>query len=326
MKNKHLVLLFVGVLLVGLVSRWLPVRYRTLFESRLFRWEEKDVSRMTVSGGGRPDLLFERLEEGWGVEQEARATVVQEAVVSEMLGALTGIGTFELVKTGRPDTLGFVAGEVLPVRLYRQKHLLEALEIGGEGATAVGACTYIRLPEHGGVYRVPGHLRHFFARSLQDFRPKTLVSLAPDAVRRITVAWPNGDSLVLNRADSAGRWVLANDLRHLSADSVHAWLALFERLKNSPFADYFDESRETETLFAGIVLEAVDTVEILRIFYLEPPDVPEEPADLRRRDRHFPAAFVVHSSANPYNYFALPDTNLVRILCFGLVQPPDSNR
>lgn len=281
---------------------------------------------MAVSGGGRPDLLFERLEEGWGVEQEARATVVQEAVVSEMLGALTGIGTFELVKTGRPDTLGFVAGEVLLIRLYRQKHLVEALEIGGEGATAVGACTYIRLPEHDGVYRVPGHLRRFFARSLQDFRPKNLVTLAPDAVRRITVAWPNGDSLVLNQADSAGHWVLANDMRPVSPDTVNAWLALFERLKNSPFADYFDESRETETLFAGIVLEAADTTETLRIFFLEPPEVPEELTDLRRRDRRFLSAFVAHSSANPYNYFALPDTNLVRTLCFGLVSPTDSNR
>ena len=104
MKNKHLVLLFLLVVVVGLVSRMLPVRYRTFFESNLFRWDETDVSRMVVSVPDRPDLLLERIEHGWSVEQDGRTTVVPAVTVSEMLEALTGIESFEMVKTTRTDT------------------------------------------------------------------------------------------------------------------------------------------------------------------------------------------------------------------------------
>lgn len=276
---------------------------------------------MTVSGGGRPDLLFERLEEGWGVEQEARSTVVQEAVVLEMLSGLTGIGTFELMKTGRPDTLGFVPDKALIVRLFQGKQALETLEIGDEGSTSAGDCTYIRLPEHNGLYRVPGHLRHFFARNLHDFRSQILLSIRPDAVKRLVLARPGADSVILEKQDSSSVWKSAGNSLGVSNDTVRTWLGLFDRLKNAPFADYFDESREMETLFASIILETGDRAETLRIFHLEPPDMPEDLTELRLKDRRLPAAFVAHSSANPLNYFALPDTNLVRALCFGLAHP-----
>lgn len=282
---------------------------------------------MTVSGGGRPDLLFERLEEGWGVEQEARSTVVQEAVVLEMLSGLTGIGTFELMKTGRPDTLGFVPDKALIVRLFQGKQALETLEIGDEGSTSAGDCTYIRLPEHNGLYRVPGHLRNFFARNLHDFRSQILLSVRPDAVKRLVLAWPGADSVILEKQDSSDVWESsAGNLLGVSNDTVRTWLAVFDRLKNTPFADYFDESREPEALFASIILETGDQAETLRVFHLEPPDIPEELSELRLKDRRLPAAFVAHSSANPHNYFALPDTNLVRILCFGLAHPPALER
>jgi len=323
MKNKHLVLVFFSVLLLGLVLRRLPLRYRTLFESSLFRWEEKDVTRMKISALGRPDLLFERIDQGWGLEQEARTTVVPERVVSEMLDLLTEMQSFELIKTGRPDTLGLVPDKTLFVRLFQGKHTLETLEIGDEGKSPAGACTYIRLPEHGGVYRVPGHLRRYFARTLQDFRSKTIVSMQPDAVRRIELSWPGETPVVLERQDSL--WSLVADMpARVSFDTMRAWLVLFDRLKNSPFADYFDESSEAETLFASITFEAEDTTETLRIFYLEPPEVPEEPADLRRKDRTILSAYVAHSSTNPHNYFALPDTSLARALGLRFLPYPGS--
>lgn len=72
MKNKHLVLLFLGVLILGIASRWLPVRYRTFFETNLLRVEVADVSRMIVSAPGMSDLLFERIDRGWSRSRTVR--------------------------------------------------------------------------------------------------------------------------------------------------------------------------------------------------------------------------------------------------------------
>lgn len=316
MKNKHLVLLFVGVLLVGLVSRWLPVRYRTFFETSLFRWEEKHVDRMVIAVAGKPELLFERIEQGWSVEQEARVTVVPETVVSEMLGALTGIASFELVKTGRPDTLGFEAGKALVVRLFRGKQVLETLEIGDEDTTSAGDCTYIRLPEHNGVYRVPGHLRARFGRMLDDFRSRVFVNWTADAIQHLKFDFDGKFSLW--RTDTAWNITASCGRYSMPDESVEDWLNLFQQLNGLPFADYFDESWENELLYGTIELMVNKEVQTLRFFHGSPADLPDDIKGITKQRVNSLPAYVIHSSANPLNFFAVTDTGLIHRISRGL--------
>jgi len=320
-KNKHLVLIFLSVLVFGLVSRWLPVRYRTLFETNLLRLDAGRVDRMVIQVPGKPDLLFERVEHGWSAEQEGRTSFVQTEVVQVLLGSMTGIATFELVKTDRPDTLGLGLEEALRVRFFAQKKLLETIEIGAESMPGGRAYTCIRLPGHAGVYRVPGHLRQFFRRTLHDFRDRRLITVSPDAVRRIAIASPDAETLVLEHQGASGLWASPDGAFMVSTDSVLTWLMLFDRLKNSSFADYFDESRESETWCAAIMLQTAERAQTLRIFHLAPPDLPEAVTDFSDRDKRLFSTYVAHISTNPLNYFSLPDTLLVRILRNGPVPP-----
>ncbi|MBK9336153.1 MAG: DUF4340 domain-containing protein [Lewinellaceae bacterium] len=191
MKNKHLVLLFLGVLALGAASRWLPVRYRSFFETHLLRVEPNDVSRMVVSAPGKPDLLLERIEGGWSAEQAGRTVIAPTETVAEMLGLLTGITSFQMIKTTYPDTLGLTPENQLRIRLFQQNKLLENIEIGGEGVFGGEPGTFLRLPRHAGIYRAPGHLRKPFLRTLDDFRSKIAVRIEPDAVQKISLTRPD---------------------------------------------------------------------------------------------------------------------------------------
>jgi hypothetical protein len=322
MKNKHLVLLFLGVLILGIASRWLPVRYRTFFETNLLRVDAADVSRMIVSAPGMSDLLFERIDRGWSVEQEDRTAIVPADTVMDMLELLANLASFQVVKTERPDTLGLAPDYLLRVRLFQANKLLENIEIGREYTAPDGSFTYLRLPGHTGIYRVPGRLRREFGRTLDDFRSKTVLAPTLDAVRAIGVAWPDSTTYFLEKNDSTGRWLFSDGPNSLSADSVSRWFQHVQRLNESPFADHFDESRESETLYAIITLETTNgRTYALRFFFLKPPDAPEDLASLRRRGVRALPSFVVHASSNPLNYFAVADTNLVHQLCHDLLRP-----
>jgi len=318
MKNKHLVLLFLAVLALGMAARWLPVRYRSFFESNLLRVDTESVSRLALSVPGKPDLLLERVETGWSAEQEGRSAGVPADTVLAMLHLLAHIASFQVLKTTRPDTLGLAPDNLLRIRILHQNHLLENIEIGSEGSATDERWTYLRLPAHAGIYRVPGHLRKPFLRTLDDFRTNTVVAEPLRAPARITCTYPPDAPFVLEKNDSTGRWETPDNRWSISADSLRDWLLLLSRLNGSPFADHFDESSESETLCATIVL-GTDTNQTLRFFYLKPPDAPEDLTNLRARGIRILPLYVVHASTNPLNYFAVSDTALVRRICEGLL-------
>ena len=317
MKNKHLVLLFLAVLALGIAFRWLPVRYRSFFESNLLRGVTASGNRLARWVPGHPDLLLERVETGWSAEQEGRTVGVSADTVLAMLDLFARIASFQMLKTTRPDTLGLAPDNLLRVRIFHQNNLLEHIEIGAEGSTTNERWTYLRLPAHAGIYRVPGHLRKPFLRTLDDFRTNTVVIEPLDALTQLTCTYPPDTSFVLEKNDSTGRWETPDNRRSISADSVRHWLLLLHRLNGSPFADHFDESSESETLCATIALKSA-TTQTLRFFYLKPPDAPEDLTNLRARGIRVLPSYVVHASTNPLNYFAVADTALVRRICEGL--------
>ncbi|MFN0014534.1 MAG: hypothetical protein ACKVU2_08290 [Saprospiraceae bacterium] len=320
MKNKHLLFLFLSVLALGLASRWLPLRYRTVFDSHLLRFDPEAVSRVAVSVPGKPDLILERIENGWSAEQDGRTTVAPTDTVLALLSTLAGINTFRLIKTGQPDTLGFLPESTLRVRLFREKKLMEHIEIGMEFVAPDGAVsTFLRLPAHQGVYLVNGQLSRAFRRSLDDFRSKTVFPLVPYAIEGIKVFGPESDSVFLRKNGNASQWSTADGSVGVPDTSVLAWLRLVHRLNKLPFADDFDESQEAETQVAALVLEGGGQSLQIRFFHVQPPDLPENLDQFRKAQR--PSEYVIQSSTNPLNFFAISDTNLLRLVCRGPVLP-----
>jgi hypothetical protein len=122
----------------------------------------------------------------------------------------------------------------------------------------------------------------------------------------------------LKKNDSTGRWETP-DIFSFSDDSVQTWLQLFELLNGSPFADHFDESRARETLRSRATLHLASSDSLVfRVFYAKPPDLPEEISMSKAKTL---PVYILHSSQNPTNFFAPPDTLLLRRICFELMSP-----
>lgn len=324
MKNKHLVLLFLSVLVVGLLVRVLPVRYRTFFHTELIRVDTATLTQCVIQAPGQPELTLERTERGWTADQDRRTAAVPHSDMTALLDTLAGIYSLRSVKTSLADTLGFTREKIVRIRLFRDTRLVEQFELGAEIRDAGQTGTYLRLPLHDGVYLVRGHLRRLFDRTLDDFRSRVVTNISPDEVHRITLRFQgSAKTAVFEKNDSTKYWESLDGQIFLAHDSVQTWLGLFNRLDNSPFADNFDESQAAKSRIAEIRLESQDkAAQSIQFFYLKPPDAPEDLSALRRKQVRALPVYVFHSSANPMNYFAATDTNLVRFLCFGLWQAP----
>ena len=318
MKNKHLVLLFLFVLLLGLISRWLPVRYQSFFNTKLIKADAALVNRLVVENAGKPDLTLERLQQKWLAQQNGRSTSVTTNEVADMINQLTAISSFQVVKTSQPDTFGFSPENTIRITLFQLNGTTEALAIGRESIENDQPVTFIRLPNHAGMYKVPGHLRAPFARNLNAYRLKTVVQFEPESIQKIGIQHAGSLPVYIQMADSSGQWTTPNNEYSVSTESVQNWLTQFQRLADCDFADFFDESRTAETLHSTIFL-GLTSGEFLtiRFFYVNPPNVPEDLTRVQNTEyQHFPA-YVVHSTQNPANYFFMSDTNLATYLCCG---------
>ncbi|MEO6039666.1 MAG: hypothetical protein ABIQ93_14730 [Saprospiraceae bacterium] len=331
MKNKHLVLLFIATLAVGWLLRRAPWRARQWFQTELIQVDTARLDQLRLAQPGQPELLLERTEVGWAALQEGRSVVLTAADMAPLLEALVAIRSIRVVKNQQPDTLGLSAADGVQVTAFQAGRPNEDFWIGREILENNTPATFIRLTGHEGHYLVHGHLRRIFTRTLEDFRPSDICQFSPDQVRSLTLEWPAQSWILLLRRDSSGQWhdVETDSLRSDSA--VQAWLGPLAQLPRCPYADYFDDSRARETLRTRITIDfggnggqggqgghgGQGRALTLRVFQIDPADLPENLSDLYR-EKVRPAPFVLHSSQNPNNYFALADTVLARQICYGL--------
>jgi hypothetical protein len=321
MKNKHLVFLFLATIAFGLLARRSPWFKKNIFQTDLIAVDTAGLTQISIFRPGQPELLLERTEAGWAAGQEIRAVTVRPEHIAPVLAALSAVRSLRIIKTNRPDTLGFSEKNRLQVVVFRDKEMLEQFEIGDEILENGQPATFIHLNRHEGIYLVQNHLRGIFSKNLDDFRENGVSDFDPAAVKGIVVEWWENGLKVrypIYKNDSTAQWNPPGEgLPEIAGDTVQNWLHLFSRLKGSPFADNFDESRAHKALISRItlLLSSSDSL-VFRVFYVKPPDLPEELPLSKVKELPL---YVLHSSQNPVNFFAPPDTLLLRRICFGLM-------
>ncbi|MFN0036158.1 MAG: DUF4340 domain-containing protein [Saprospiraceae bacterium] len=316
MKNKHLVLLFLLTLLVGVAVRRAPWRNHTFFQTKLLPTDTSEVRRIEIRAPGQRDLVLMLNDAGWTAEQGDRSARVPPDISQKMLVALADLRSIRIVKTDRPDTLGFTKSTAIHLVVHYAEHRGEYLSIGRETIEDSQPATFVRFKRHQGVYLAEGHLRAVFSKTLTDFRNAAVIQFNPDDLRGFAVFGQNLDSLSFLKNDSSGLWENEAKTRAIPHDSVQHWLAKIDRLKQLPFADLFDETHASKTFFAQINLETGKGGEplSLKIYRLRTPSLPEEMPDSPIDKSQF-APFALYFSSYPTNYYALSDTALLRQIC-----------
>ncbi|MBX2892385.1 MAG: DUF4340 domain-containing protein [Saprospiraceae bacterium] len=308
MKNKHLVLLFLAVLALGLLARRLPWPLKQMLQTDLIAVDTAQVTQVAILHPDQSELLLERTEAGWAAAQDLRSVVVEAEKIEHILQALRSIRSLRIVKTRRPDTLGFSEKKHLQILVFRDSKIIEQFEIGDEHSENGQPATYIRLSRHEGIYLVENHLRGIFSKSLHYFRSPTVAQFDPQTVRAVMLEWPAQTPVFFEKNDSTRLWETPA-LAPVPHDSMLTWLSLFNRLNGSPFADHFDESRARKTWLQRTTLHLASSDSLVfRLFYVQPPELPEE-ITLAKKGL---STWVFHSSQNPSNFFAPTDTAQLR--------------
>jgi len=320
MKNKHLVLLFLATLAVGWIFRRAPWPAKQWFQTELIQVDTAQLSQLRIVLPGQPELLLERTDAGWAAQQEGRSVVVTATDIAPILQTLAAVRSIRIIRTQAPDTLDLSAAKGIQITAYQENEVTEDFWVGRTLMENQRPATFIRLTAHVGNYLVENDLLSIFARTLEDFRPSRICEFVPAQVRSLRVEWPVQHWTLVLQRDSTGRQWQETETDSLYSDSmIQAWLRPLAALPRCPYADYFDDSRARETLQALITLDFDDQQPsvILRLFQIDPADLPENLSELYRKKVH-PAPFVLHSSQNPNNYFALADTALARQISYGL--------
>lgn len=326
MKNKHLVLLFLAVLAAGAISRRLPWHWDKDIHTNLLHLDSSLVTQVSMQAPGQAPLLLDRTESGWAITEGGRGLKISEAQAAQWLAALQGLHSLKVIKGKSREALGLSAEHGIQVIVRKGSEVVEECWLGDDTWENGQPAMYVLMPKHEGLYLVAGHWRDLFSHVFEDFRENQLLVFDRKAVQSVVLVRRDGSVHQLDKNPETARWETVFSMVDPSApagefsttdDSVQTWLRGFERLQGFPFADYFDESRSLETLQARFSLftETVDTLR-LDVFYLSPPDLPEDPAALP--PPHAFSPFVLHSSQNPQNYFALTDTALAARLLHGL--------
>ncbi len=310
MKNKHLVLIFLVVLLAGLLLRHVPWCCKASVQSPLLKAPVEAVYRIYIRRPGQPDFLLEHSATGWMAEQGGRTLPVPTDTALVWVRLLAQ--PFSLTPLSEEDAAAalemssFLRLEVLA---HHRPPLI--LEIGQETTGPDGVHTIIRFPQHKGIYRASGALRTPFDRTLDDFRHRQVLSFPLVNLCRLELRWSADSSVSLEKNDSLGWRVIDGKRVEMARASVPYWLNAVEQLGNLPFADFFDESLETHSLLLTAIFTACDGQTFtLRLFELHPSDMPEDVGLLLSQGIRIPPRYALHSSANPHNYFVLVDAAL----------------
>ena len=125
MKNKHLALLFLAVLVTGLLSRYLPIRYKPFFQNELIRVDTAAMTKCILLAPGQGELALERSETGWTADQHGRVAPIQADDMTPCLATLAGLRSTSLQRmvTKRPSNS--------PCLLYIKENIVMMFHIPG---------------------------------------------------------------------------------------------------------------------------------------------------------------------------------------------------
>lgn len=314
MKNKHLLLIFLATLSLGLVAKFSPWFKSDVFQLDLLHVDAEAIQRIGITQAGMPELLLEHGDEGWVASQEDFAVRSADSTIAPMLEVLRQMRSLRIVHSRQRDTLLIGPLQSFHVEVLLRNGRRETFEIGREIIENKQPATFVEIDRHEGVYLTEGHLRRIFGKSVDDFRDRALLRMDAGRLREIRILSPGIDTLNWLKTDSFALWNTNATFQLIPDVQVQQWLAQLQRLNELPFASHSDEIHVAENLKARLVLSLSDQPETLEIqvFEMNGGQAAKQPY------------YLLQSSQNPLNFFQLNDGLLAKTLLSGPSIPAEA--
>jgi hypothetical protein len=317
MKNKHLLIIFVTTLLLGLIARYAPWFKSDTLQSDLIRVPSASVKRLVLVAPGSSELVLERSEDGWVAAQEALAVRTPDSSVLPLLAALEHVEALKIIHSKQPDSLWLLESQSLAVRVETLKGRKEHFHIGREVMENGQPATYLKIEPHEGVYLVKGHLRRLFSLNIDAFRSKTVLRMPVAAVTVVSLTRNGMGDLLLQKSDTAAWWQLNG--QGLDTNLVESWLKQLQHLNGLPFATQAQEAGTDDAPALKIELSGQPGSEPVLLEFYGLTFRIQSDSSLAIQTRK---PCLVHSSENPFNFFFIKDLDLIRSIALGLPAKP----
>ena len=318
MKNKHLLLIFICTLLLGLLAKYSPWFKSEIFQADLIRVDPADLQRLSITQAGNPELLLERSDEGWVASQEDFAVRTADSILAPLLLAIAQIRSLRIIHSDRRDTLLLLPTQAIHVAIYLKNGQKETFEIGREVLENKQPATFIEIDRHEGIYLTNQYLRRIFTRSIDDFRSKTVLAFSPTPLQSVCILRPGIDTVFFQKSDTSLLWQSSHSAQMIPVMALKKWLGYCQRLNSLPFATHLEEMQTADNLLLTLMFYTPDTAEpmILKVFGLMGNTLGDD-STVNVPTASKKPLFVLQSSQNRYNFFALKDTLLLQKICSG---------
>ncbi len=306
MKNKHLILIFLTTLLLGLAAKYLPWFKSEIIKTRLIEIRPEELQKISIQTPGHSELLLERSDDYWVASQDDLVVRTADSTILPILAAFINVYSIRIINSDRPDTLGFYPSNTILVEATTRKGRKETLRIGHETIENKHNATYASLGEHQGIYLVDKHLRNVFNKSMDDFRSKNVLKLSEQNLSRILLERVGRDTFQCFKLDTLDFWGSNRDDKFIAPSQLTNWLKSLHALNGAQFANNFDENDNQYSLAGKLELEYQNTEEQFWV------NIYQRGNGMTRK---YP--FVLQCSQNPFNYFEVSDTSLVNRIFAG---------
>ena len=287
MKNKHLLIILIGLLAIYLGTKLFSNKgSERNFQSELIDVDSNAVFRVEVKLPGS-EYTLKKESDGWYAYQDDLKVKASSGAVNSLLGIFNNIKAKQLVSRNPEKWIDYEVDNEkgAEIRLFDDKDAALAACIFGRfnfNQQTRAGISYLRLADSDEVYAVDGFAALSAKQEFNGFRNKTLTKLNKADIKSIRLS--KGQNLA-NIVNTPEGWQIDGQAA-IDSTTMDQYLSALSNLNGQEFLDHLDPGNLQAE--GQLSITADNSSGITLTSYLNP--------DAEN-------SFVIHSSANPDAYF-----------------------
>lgn len=296
LKNKHLVLLFLAILLGSFVFRRLPLHGDREFRRDIVRLPLDSITQIILqTPGDTESIIFNRINAAWSVTNGSRTVDVPTAKMDELLAPMANIRSLRFATEGTDNQV--FLGKAMHLQAFAGAQKLDEFWLGACLSNTVKT-SFVRLDSPREIFEVEGNVACRWQLRFDDFRSQKVCDCPAEKFASVEFTWAEFPPLFFEAREED--WATPGGVFKRSPEQMQEFFRDINLLKINAFADDFDDANRKETFVGRITLNRksseLSPIELM-CFRSEKPT----------------PRFVLYSSENPGNYFFADDSLAVRL-------------
>jgi hypothetical protein len=291
MKNKHLVIIFVLLVVAVYFSRKQFSQRERSFETTLIQADSNRLERVVFQLPNEEEFSLTRATQGWILSDGIRSVPANPEAVSKLLAAVSQLDSRHIAAKNKELWPVYGVSEKLGTRIqfFDDKGKIGDLTFGRDDfdPATQSVISFVRPFGELAVYVVDGSAAMLIGKSFDSYRNLVLAKMTRSMVVE-QFSWQLPDTtFTFTKSDSTG-WVL-DGTAPLDSMEIEDYLNVFRNISADAFADDFDETTSSDNFHSRLVLKGQNISNPIVITCYTRPEKP--------------GYFIFHSNQNPRAYF-----------------------